>query len=192
VIASDGKVSRTRIKRALAPLATGRPRGATVLIYHRVGGGTPDERDCPADAFAAQMRALAAHHEVVSLDAALDGLSRGNTRPRVVVTFDDGFADLHTTAWPILAEHDLPFTVYLATGYLDGTMHWEGSTASERQCTGDPPAAPIEGSSGDERTVEHRYECPVTVVRRRPVPGWPPLVVGQQRPEEQDGDTGGR
>lgn len=123
--------SRVALKRALAPLAAGRASGVTILIYHRVGGGTPDERDCPAEAFVAQMGELAACHEVVGLDEALDGLARGDDRPRVVLTFDDGFADLHTTAWPVLREHGLPFTVYLATGYLGGQMHWEGSTASQ-------------------------------------------------------------
>jgi peptidoglycan/xylan/chitin deacetylase (PgdA/CDA1 family) len=101
-----------------------------VLIYHRVGGGTPDERDLALDDFAAQMRLLAEGHEVVSLDAALDALDAGDDRPTVVLTFDDGFADLVDPALPVLAEHRLPFTVYLATEYLGREMHWDGSTAS--------------------------------------------------------------
>jgi peptidoglycan/xylan/chitin deacetylase (PgdA/CDA1 family) len=32
-----------------------------------------------------------------------------------VLTFDDGYRDLYTTAFPILAERGLPFTLYLTT-----------------------------------------------------------------------------
>lgn len=125
-----GSPLRARLKRALAPLGAGAGGGVRVLIYHRVGGGTPDERDVDADTFREQLEELAAGHEVVSLDDALDGLAHGDDRARVVLTFDDGFADVHATAWPLLRRLGLPFTVYLATGYLDGWMHWEGSTAS--------------------------------------------------------------
>lgn len=105
-------------------------RGCTVLIYHRVGGGTPDERDLALGDFVAQMRLLADGHEVVSLDEGLDALDAGDDRPTVVLTFDDGFADVLDPALPVLAEHGLPFTVYLATDYLGREMHWDGSTAS--------------------------------------------------------------
>lgn len=120
---------RTTLKRQLARAARdGAGHGATVLIYHRVGGGTQDERDLAADAFAAQVDVLVSR-DVVALDVALDRLDAGDDRPTVVLTFDDGFADVHANAWPLLREHRLPFTVYLATAYVGGTMHWEGSTA---------------------------------------------------------------
>lgn len=121
---------RAGLKRGLALLPeTGEGAGLSVLIYHRVGGGTPDERDLPTAAFAAQLDELA-RHRVVDLDTALDELDAGDDSPKVVLTFDDGFADVHTTAWPLLAERGLPFTLYLATGYVGGLMHWDGSTAS--------------------------------------------------------------
>lgn len=83
----------------------------------------------PTAAFAAQVTELA-RHRVVSLDTALDELDAGDDSPKVVLTFDDGFADVHTTAWPLLAEAELPFTLYVATGYVGGLMHWDGSTAT--------------------------------------------------------------
>lgn len=119
---------RESLKRQLARASAGTPAGATLLIYHRVGGGSPDERDTPAAAFAAQLDALAGH-DVVHLDAALDRLEAGDRRPSVVLTFDDGFADMFDHAWPLLRDRRLPFTVYLATGYVGATMAWEGSTA---------------------------------------------------------------
>ena len=100
--------------------------GATLLIYHRVGGGTPDERDLPTDEFEAQVEELT-RHRVVTLDAALDALDAGDDTPTVVLTFDDGFVDVYSTAYPLLRDAGLPFTLYVTTAYLDGMMHWPGS-----------------------------------------------------------------
>ena len=123
---------RRAIKRglALAAIPTRRrpARGATLLIYHRIGGGTPDERDLPTAEFEAQIEELA-RFRVVALDAALDDLDRGDDSPKVVLTFDDGFAEVYATAWPLLRDAGLPFTLYVTTAYLDGTMHWPGSTS---------------------------------------------------------------
>jgi peptidoglycan/xylan/chitin deacetylase (PgdA/CDA1 family) len=125
---------RRTLKRGLAAAARpverahGGPSGTTLLIYHRVGGGTPDERDLPATEFVRQVEELT-RHRVVSLDTALDELEAGDESPKVVLTFDDGFVDVHTTAWPLLREAGLPFTLYVTTAYLDGTMHWPGSTS---------------------------------------------------------------
>lgn len=120
---------RAAMKRGLALLASAKPAsGITILIYHRVGGGTPDERDVSLMEFHRQLDVLADHH-VVTLDEALDGLAARVRSPRVVLTFDDGFADVYDTVLPLLAERRLPFTLYLATAYLGGLMHWDGSTA---------------------------------------------------------------
>lgn len=121
---------RTTIKRQLARLpARHAASGLTVLIYHRVGGGTADERDITVDGFRDQMRELE-RHRVVPLDDAVDALEAADDRPSVVITFDDGFADVATTALPILVERRLPFALYLSTAYVGGQMHWDGSTAT--------------------------------------------------------------
>ena len=107
--------------------------GATILIYHRVGGGTEDELDTPTAQFAAQLDALVAgSHDVVALDTALDRLAAGDPTPSVVLTFDDGFADVAERAHPLLAERQLPYTVYLTAGLVGGDMRWEGSDASSQ------------------------------------------------------------
>lgn len=125
---SDG--ARRLVKRGLALLPSpGAARGASLLIYHRVGGGTINELDLPADSFERQMRILA-EHDVLSMDAALDRLDAGDETPSFVITFDDGFEDVFENAWPILRELQLPFTIYLASAYMGREMRWEGSTAS--------------------------------------------------------------
>jgi peptidoglycan/xylan/chitin deacetylase (PgdA/CDA1 family) len=123
---------RERVKRWLARMPSGRPAaGATLLIYHRVGGGSSDELDVPVDAFREQVAALS-RVDVVPIDEAHRRLTGGDARPSFVLTFDDGFADLYENAWPVLRERELPFTVYLTTGYVGGQMRWEGSTSKEQ------------------------------------------------------------
>lgn len=104
-----------------------------MLIYHRVGGGSGDELDLSLDSFREQADALGGGgHDVISLDQALDRLDAGDRRPTVVLTFDDGFADVHERAFPILQERSLPFTLYLAAGLVGGEMRWEGSAAGSQ------------------------------------------------------------
>lgn len=123
-------MSRRLVKQVLAlPLPRVTAQGATLLIYHRVGGGSPDERDIATGAFRQQMAELG-RHRVLSLDGALDELDGGSSAASFVITFDDGFGDVYANAWPVLREHGLPFTLYLCSGLVGGTMKWEGSTAS--------------------------------------------------------------
>ncbi len=124
---ATGDGVRQTVKRGLARMEPPtRARGATLLIYHRVGGGTPDELDMTPDGFADQLDVLATH-SVVSLDASLDALAVGDSSHRVVLTFDDGFAELYTHVWPELRRRGWPFTVYLATAHVGGQMDWDGS-----------------------------------------------------------------
>jgi peptidoglycan/xylan/chitin deacetylase (PgdA/CDA1 family) len=47
-------------------------------------------------------------------------------RPFVCLTFDGGYKDVVTSAYPVLAKHRVPFTVYLPTAFPDGLgeMWW--------------------------------------------------------------------
>ena len=125
--------TRGLLKKILAKFNGSKPaEGATLLIYHRVGGGTPNELDLQPDRFEEQLDLLAGH-EVLSLDDALDRLEAGDRRPSFVLTFDDGFEDVYENAWPLLRDRKIPFTIYLATAYMGDVMVWEGATA-----TGEP------------------------------------------------------
>lgn len=44
-------------------------------------------------------------------------------RKYVNVSFDDGFSDVYTNAYPILKEYGIPFTLYLATGFPDKSVN---------------------------------------------------------------------
>jgi len=92
-----------------------------VLIYHRVGRRSAIEVDLPRAAFADQMAFLAAETTVVTLSKGLARLANpGADRERLVaVTFDDGTADFADEAVPVLVEHHVPVTLYVATDFVD-------------------------------------------------------------------------
>ncbi|HEY8545436.1 MAG TPA: polysaccharide deacetylase family protein [Acidimicrobiales bacterium] len=105
--------------------------GVVVLIYHRVGRRAETEIDMPADQFERQMAWLAETGRVVDIDTAVARLvlrepagDDGPTPNPVVVTFDDGTSDLAEVALPILARHQVPATVYLATKFVDEQLTW--------------------------------------------------------------------
>jgi peptidoglycan/xylan/chitin deacetylase (PgdA/CDA1 family) len=103
-------------------------RGA-ILRYHSV---TDDERTTLSyldhglmvtrTAFRTQLRYLRRFYHVLSLDEMVDRLHRGHTLPRgaVAITFDDGYRDNYTHAYPVLRAEGLPATFYVTTGCLDG------------------------------------------------------------------------
>jgi peptidoglycan/xylan/chitin deacetylase (PgdA/CDA1 family) len=63
--------------------------------------------------------------QVIGLDAAARLLLRGNNvrenlppKP-VVITFDDGYLDFYTSAYPVLNRHGFTATVFLPTSFID-------------------------------------------------------------------------
>lgn len=70
-------------------------------------------------------------YRIVSIDEACDIISRGRTdHPFVCLTFDDGYRDTFDLAYPILKKHNIPFAVYVTTGFVDQTvsMWWYEQT----------------------------------------------------------------
>ncbi|KRF06939.1 hypothetical protein ASG88_18595 [Nocardioides sp. Soil777] len=102
-----------------------------MLLYHSVA----DESSARFRPWCVHPRRFAAHMELLA-DRGRHGLTVGQLeqalrpggpplpeRP-VVITFDDGFADFHSTALPVLEKHHLASTMYATTGYLGGTARW--------------------------------------------------------------------
>lgn len=98
------------------------PPGITILIYHRVGGGSRSDVDLDQGVFDDQLQYLVEHHRVLTLDEAAAELAAGSAepaRPGVVLTFDDGTADFTDVAVPLLVERGVPATLYVATSFVD-------------------------------------------------------------------------
>lgn len=115
-------------------VARGLQRGrAVVLTYHGVLNGSADydylnHNFIAAEVFDEQIRYICRHYRPIALRELVAAYREGRTpSPRsVAVTFDDGFANNFTVAYPILRRHSVPFTVFVTTGLLDtpGAMLW--------------------------------------------------------------------
>jgi peptidoglycan/xylan/chitin deacetylase (PgdA/CDA1 family) len=94
-----------------------------VLVYHRIGApdglcGDPHILSATPAAFDAQMRFLASYYTPVSADQVIAALG-GAVLPRraVLVTFDDGYRDFLTEAWPVLRRHGVPAVLFVPTAF---------------------------------------------------------------------------
>src|SRR6185312_13660761 len=65
--------------------------------------------------------------DVVSLDDMHRRFIAGDFRRRFVcLTFDDGYKDIKTYAYPLLKRHNMPFALFIATSFPDrlGELWW--------------------------------------------------------------------
>lgn len=101
-----------------------------VLLYHCVAERVDPrfaEWTVSPEQFAAQMRMVAeSGREALTVSEYCARVARNATLPprTVVITFDDGFADFHDAAWPVLRAHGLAATVYITTGCVGYTSDW--------------------------------------------------------------------
>lgn len=83
----------------------------------------PDEID--AARFDAILGWLRSWFNVLPLDEAAQRLKDGSLPARAAaLSFDDGYADNHDIALPLLQKHGLPCSFFIATGFLDGGRMW--------------------------------------------------------------------
>ena len=131
------------------------PAGAkaklSTLIFHRVHA-QPDPL-FPGEVDAAQFNDMCGWLKewcnVLPLDLALAKLADGSLPARAcAITFDDGYADNHDVALPILQKHGLVATFFIATGFLDGGRMWNDGVIEALRGTEGPVlqlASVIEG-----------------------------------------------
>jgi peptidoglycan/xylan/chitin deacetylase (PgdA/CDA1 family) len=124
----------------------------TILIFHRVLSGPdplfPGEIDTAR--FARICLWLRQSMHVLPLDEAVTRLRQCTLPPRAAaITFDDGYADNHALALPILQRHGLSATFFIATGFLDGGRMWNDTVIeSLRRC--EPTELDLDGLPGGD------------------------------------------
>ncbi len=116
----------------------GRRGRLSVLIFHRVLPQPdplfPDE--VCAERFDRICGWLARDFSVLPLDRAVALLREGRLPARAAaITFDDGYADNHDLALPILRRHGLTATFFIATGFLDGGRMWNDTVIEAMRLT---------------------------------------------------------
>jgi peptidoglycan/xylan/chitin deacetylase (PgdA/CDA1 family) len=114
------------ITRALESLP--RQRVLMVLNYHRIGNACESQYDpgvfsATAEEFDRQIVYLKRRFHMATLDEAV-AMARGETplRTSVLITFDDGYLDNYSLAFPVLRSHHLQGAFFLPTSFI-GTNH---------------------------------------------------------------------
>lgn len=109
-------------------------QGFPILYYHSVARETGNELRMPPEEFDKQMAYLKDKgYQSVSLRQLYEAAYRGGILPEksVVITFDDGYEDNYTNAFPILKKYGYTATVFMVTSYIDGEGFLSGSQLKE-------------------------------------------------------------
>lgn len=122
--------------RHLAPAALGGVGG--ILMLHRVAPkpvsplGVNDHLSVTPEFLEKTILALKHDgYEFIAMDQVPDALraaqEAGRAKRFIAVTFDDGYLDTYQYAFPIMRKHNIPYTVYIAPGLINGDVHlwWE-------------------------------------------------------------------
>lgn len=112
--------------------------GIPILMYHSIAEKQENrvhpyyETTTAPDVFAGQMEFLYENgYTTISLGEAVDRLNEcsASSRKVVVITFDDGFQDFYTTAFPILRRYRFRATVFLPTAFIgEGSIQFKGTS----------------------------------------------------------------
>jgi peptidoglycan/xylan/chitin deacetylase (PgdA/CDA1 family) len=115
-----------------------RERDINILMYHSISDG-PGPTCIPPHVFREQMAALDACGycaiSLADLAAWIHG-ERELAERAVVITFDDGFDDFASVAFPELQARGWTATIFLPTGMIGGTDDWQAHASSS-------PARPL-------------------------------------------------
>src|SRR4029077_19844424 len=116
-MSSPKDVAKRACASAVEALGAGRGGDRSVILcYHSVHPDRP-YRSVTPERFREHLAWLEEHAQVVRLD----DIRRVGTsdRPRVAITFDDGYVDNATHAFPLLEERRLSATFFVTAGLLD-------------------------------------------------------------------------
>ncbi|MBZ9688310.1 polysaccharide deacetylase family protein [Clostridium estertheticum] len=95
-----------------------------VLMYHKLTtiSAKQDGLVILQSAFSSQMNYLKTHgYNTISLDQFYDNLSKGTALPKkpVLITFDDGYVNNYTLAYPIIKANNQKATVFMISKDID-------------------------------------------------------------------------
>jgi peptidoglycan/xylan/chitin deacetylase (PgdA/CDA1 family) len=113
---------------SLARKASLSEKGIKIINYHRIEDDDfdPLALNIKIEQFERQIRYLKKNYDIISLEDAVSLLGREKIPGHLmVVTFDDGYRNNYTNAFPILEAYEVPATIFLTVGSIGaGQMLW--------------------------------------------------------------------
>jgi peptidoglycan/xylan/chitin deacetylase (PgdA/CDA1 family) len=100
-------------------------RALRVLMYHKVNDIPDNPTTVPVSVFDEQLDQLRElGYTVVDLEAVIGYYRRGEPLPpkAVLITFDDGYADVLANAQPVLERHGYPAVLFAPVAYMESRM----------------------------------------------------------------------
>lgn len=93
-----------------------------ILRYHSVSDGRRHETNVKTSDFHAQMAFLKSNYSLISINEGVEKIAAGEgfDRDYVTVTFDDGYMDNYTNAYPILKKFSIPAAIFIISDYAGG------------------------------------------------------------------------
>ena len=100
-----------------------------VLMYHSISTVSGNSLCVPEDQFREEMKWLSENHfHSISLNEFYQALTNGAALPEnpILLTFDDGYSDAYTAAWPIMKTYRFTGTFFIITADIgNGYMTWD-------------------------------------------------------------------
>jgi peptidoglycan/xylan/chitin deacetylase (PgdA/CDA1 family) len=103
-------------------------RRIPILLYHSVDDSGSVISMTPTE-FKEHMKYLKAkEYQTISLYKFAESIRRDETplSRSVVITFDDGFKNNYSEAFPILCKYGFTATIFIVTNHVDGICSWDG------------------------------------------------------------------
>lgn len=128
-------------------------------MYHKMQEGTGGRRPyfetrMSPRIFESHLQYLASHgYHTIELGQATDSISASAPSKAVVVTFDDGYRDFYTDAFPLLMQFGFSATVFLITSFVGS--HPSGKESSEYMSWNEVREAHARGITFGSHTVTH-------------------------------------
>lgn len=185
-----------------------RPDALRVLMYHKVTAAEPNSIMVHPRAFEEQQVYLAENYSVVSLEQVDRFFYEGDSLPSraVLLTFDDGYLDNVTTAYPILKRLNHSGVVFVPTALVGGktlphdrhlktrnpTASWDDLAATQdvfefgSHGRSHEPLARLSPSAATDEVVRSREELEQRLGAAVRAFAYPEGSIGDFLPEHED------
>lgn len=100
-----------------------------VLMYHKVAEDADFLTVTPAQ-FEQQLSIIKKTYTPVRLSEVIEHISNKKALPKnaVLISFDDGYEDNFTNAYPLLQQYNMPFCIFLVSGFVGQASLHDGKT----------------------------------------------------------------